>query len=278
MDIGQIKEKLSASEYDFLRNDEHLGEDHIILLGLGGSLAYGTALEGKGDVDIRGVALNGKREILLGRDFEQVEDTATDTVIYSFRKTVKLLSVCNPNTIELLGLKQEHYFQIAPIGQELLDNARLFLSKKAVHTFGGYANAQLRRMENKSARLADKEQREQYIAKLGRRNRHAIEHNKLGKHMMHLFRLYMMCFDILEHEKIITFREKEHDLLMEIRGGKFLDSNQQPTPEFYEMLDEYEKRLEYAKDHTSLPEVPDYKAIDEFVMSVHERVVRGEQA
>lgn len=42
------------------------------------------------------------------------------------------------------------------------------------------------------------------------------------------------------------------------------------------MIDEYEKKLEYAKENTSLPDNPDYKAINEFVASVNERVVRGE--
>ena len=40
---------------------------------------------------------------------------------------------------------------------------------------------------------------------------------------------------------------------MDIRNGKFLDENKQPIPEFYEMVDEYEKKLEYAKEHTNLP-------------------------
>lgn len=64
-------------------------------------------------------------------------------------------------------------------------------------------------------------------------------------------------------------------LLMDIRNGKYLDSNKQPIPEFYEMVDEYEKKLEYAKNNTVLPENPDYRAINEFVASVNERVVRG---
>ena len=34
--------------------------------------------------------------------------------------------------------------------------------------------------------------------KVGKPNQNAISHNKLGKHMMHLIRLYMMCIDILE--------------------------------------------------------------------------------
>ena len=63
---------------------------------------------------------------------------------------------------------------------------------------------------------------------------------------------------------------------MDIRNGKYLDENKQPIPEFYEMVDEYEKRMEYAKENTGLPDKPNYKAINEFVASVNERVVRGE--
>lgn len=52
--------------------------------------------------------------------------------------------------------------------------------------------------------------------------------------------------------------------------------DRQPIPEFYEMVDDYEKKLEYAKNNTSLPDNPDYKKINEFVASVNERVVKGE--
>jgi predicted nucleotidyltransferase len=282
-------------------------------------------------------------QILTNQNFEQFTNEATDTTIYAFNKLISLLSNVNPNTIELLGNKPEHYFYISPIGQELIDNAHLFLSKKAIYSFGGYANQQLRRLENKSNRLVSQSDQEQHIlntinhamydiktayqdftdediklyidtavqegydteifmdvnlkhyplrdyksvwsemqsivksyGKIGKRNEKAIEHNKLGKHMMHLIRLYMMCLDILEKEKIITYRKKEHDLLMDIRNGKFLDNNSQPVAEFYEMVNEYEKRLEYAVENTSLPDKPDYNKINEFLMSVNERVVKGE--
>lgn len=65
--VEEIKKKLNNQEYDFLRTDEHLGEN-IILLGLGGSYAYGTNTESS-DIDCRGVALNSKKEILLGNGF-----------------------------------------------------------------------------------------------------------------------------------------------------------------------------------------------------------------
>ena len=111
--------------------------------------------------------------------------------------------------------------------------------------------------------------------KLGQRNSKAIEHGKLGKHMMHLVRLYLMCLDILEKEEINTYREHDITFLMDIRNGKFLDSNNHPVPEFYEMVDEYEKKLHYAAKHTNLPDRPDYNKINELLMSINERVVLG---
>ena len=104
-------------------------------------------------MDIRGCALNSKNQILTNENFEQFINEDTDTTIYSFNKLISLLSSVNPNTIEMLGNKKEHYLYISPIGQELLDNAHLFLSKRAVHSFGGYANQQLRRLENASNRF-----------------------------------------------------------------------------------------------------------------------------
>ena len=315
--------------------------NHIILLTLGGSHAYGMEKEGS-DLDVRGIAFNSKNEILLGKDFEEVVDTQTDTTIYSFNKMIRLLSSNNPNTIEILGCKPEHYVQLSKVGEELLNNRKMFLSKICIHTFAGYAGSQLRRLENKAARLVGQAQNEEYVLrsiqnaeydfknrylsceedaiklytdvsaqegyekeiymdlhlkhyplrdwvgmwnemksivrsynKIGKRNEHAIGHDKLGKHMAHLIRLYMMCIDILEKEEIITYREAEHALLMSIRNGEFLDENRQPTSEFYDLLNEYEKRFDYAKKNTGLPDVPDYKRINEFKAWVNECVVKG---
>ena len=269
MTVEEIREKLKTSEYDFLRNNKHLGSN-IILLGLGGSYSYGMNIEGKSDIDIRGVALNSKEEILLLQNFGQIVNENTDTTIYSFNKMVNLLCKANPNVMEQLGLNPEHYLYIHPIGQVLLNNSKLFLSKRAVYSFAGYAKEQLKKLDNKSSRSFG----EDYTG-IGRRNRYAAAHNKLGKYMAHLIRLYYMCFDILENQKIITYREKEHDLLMNIRNGEYLDKNQQPISSFYDLLSELEKRLEYDEKNTSLPETPDYQRINEFRMFVNEKVVTG---
>lgn len=337
MYVNEIKAELATEKYDFLRNHKNLG-DNIILLGLGGSYAYGTNIDGS-DIDIRGAALNNSRDLLLNRDFEQVTNNVTDTTIYSFNKLVALLKNCNPNTIELLGLKAEHYLYVDKIGQVLLDNKDMFLSLRAGHSFAGYANQQLRRLENGSARAQDLHLREQHLLKvlqgvtdnfkskfeqysesavsmcidkserygeeiyvdfdfkhyplrdfnmileetnaiereynkLGMRNSKAIEHGKLEKHAMHLVRLYYMAFDILEKRQIVTYREQEHDLLMAIRSGEYNVAQNQFSAEFYEMVDALERRFEYAKKNTDLPKEPDYKRIDEFVLSVNEKIVK----
>jgi len=64
--------------------------------------------------------------------------------------------------------------------------------------------------------------------------------------------------------------------LMSIRNGDYLDENQQPIEEFFDIVDECETRLEYDKKHTDLPDKPNYKEIKEFTMSVNERIVKDE--
>ena len=332
---------LSAPEYNFLFTNPHLG-NNVTLLGLGGSHAYGTNIEGS-DIDIRGIALNSKQNILTRKDFEQVSDSTTDTTIYSFDKFVQLATACNPNVIEILGLKPEHYLILGDAGQILLDNRHLFLSKQAANSFGGYASAQLRRLDNKAARKVSQTEQEEHIKNsiahivdnfsekytpfpedsiclfvapstkpgmdseifttihltnyplrdfggmlsemrevinsygksMGKRNEHAASHGKLGKHSMHLVRLFYMAFDILEKGEINTYREKEHDLLMDIRNGKYLDENDQVKPEFFEMVDELEARLAYDKEHSLLPDKPDKDGIERMVERVNEAIVYG---
>ena len=79
MNINDIKKMVEKREYNFLRTNPHLG-NNIILLGLGGSYAYGTNIESS-DIDLRGIALNTKEDILTYYDFEQVVSNETDTTI-----------------------------------------------------------------------------------------------------------------------------------------------------------------------------------------------------
>ena len=331
---------IASNEYDFLRANERLG-DRIMLLGLGGSYAYGTDNENS-DIDFRGVTLMMPSDLLGMTEFEQFEDDKTDTVIYGFNKLVRLLLQCNPNTCEILGLDEEQYLIKSPLGQELIDNTDMFLSKRAIRSFAGYADQQLRRLQNAIARdTLPQTEREKHILKsvtnaledfnrryndagngiklyiddsdnpeldteifvdadykhfplrdytdlwgtmrtvvrdydkIGKRNKKKDD-NHLNKHAMHLIRLFMMAIDILENRKIRTRRTDDLPLLLAIRRGEYMQSDGTLSPAFYEMLDDYEHKLDEAAAKTTLPDNPDMVRVEQFVERINRYVVTGE--
>lgn len=154
---------LEQPDYAFLHEDARL-RGRVMLLGLAGSYGYGTWHEGS-DVDLRGVALQRPSDLLGLTSFEQyVDDRGTDTVIYGFNKLVRLLLDANPSACELLGLPEENYLILTPLGRELRSNRRLFLSQRVIRSFGGYAVDQLRRLQNAIARDSlSQQEREAHI-------------------------------------------------------------------------------------------------------------------
>ena len=320
MNTNEIKEKLKSKEYDFLRTDKHLGKN-IIFLTTGGSYAYGTNVE-------------TSNEILGSAIFEQFEDRKTDTVVYALRKILKLMLNCNPNVLEILGTKDEHIFICNKYGKMIKDNKDLFLSKRAIQSFGGYASAQLRRLQNALARdnypqrekeihilntiktqiatmkdryeifskenlniYIDKSKKEDFESelfidvnfkhyplrdfkniyaemsnvikdydKLNHRNSKK-DTNHLNKHAMHLIRLFLMGTELLEGKGINTYREKDREFLLKIRKGEFSYS------EIFEMVNDYEKKFDYAAKNTSLKDEPDYDKVEELMISINRDVI-----
>lgn len=336
-----FKALMNTSEYDFLRMNERLG-DRIMLLGLGGSYAYGTNNEGS-DIDFRGVTLMMPSDLIGLTEFEQYEDDHTDTVIYGFNKLVKLLLECNPNTCEMLGLDEGQYLIKSDLGQELINNTGIFLSKRAIKSFGGYADAQLRRLQNAIARdTLPQSDREKHILKsvmnalddfnrrnigedkgrlklyidkaenseleteifvdadykhlplrdytdmwgtmrtvvrdydkIGKRNKKKDD-NHLNKHAMHLIRLFMMAIDILEKGEIRTHRTDDLPLLLAIRRGDYMQEDGTFSSSFYEMLEEYERKLDEAATKTVLPDNPDMEQVEKFVERINRFAITGE--
>ena len=330
-----IQEKLSTPEYSFLKEIPN-----IMILTLGGSHAYGTSTP-TSDVDIRGVALNSAQEILtMNCKDKPVVNTQTDTTIYFLKQIVSLLSNCNPNTIEILGTRLEDNFILTKQGQLLRDNIHLFLSQRAIHSFGGYATAQLRRLQNALARdnypqsekekhiLQSIQSQSQHIQtnyasfgehdiKLYLDKSHKVEfeqeiyidinlnhyplrdiksmysdmanvikdydslnhrNNKkddlhLNKHAMHLIRLLMVGTEILEGKGVHTYREHDINLLMLIRNGHFVKENNDYS-DVFDIVDEYEQKFNYAKQNTSLPKEPDYKAINELIIEINKYILK----
>lgn len=334
-----IQEVLSRPEYQFIQTNPHLGGS-MLFATFGGSHSYGTNVEGS-DIDIRGCAFNSKTDLLGRTNFEQVINNATDTTIYSFNKLIGLLENCNPNTIEMLGCRPESYMFYRPIGKMMVDQRKMFLSQKAVGSFGGYATQQLRRLQAALAcdRYDQSEKEKQILSsckssmttfndrykefeegainlyiddseredldteifvdvslqhyplrdykniwsdlntvikeygKITQRNKKKDDAH-LNKHAMHLIRLYLMCIDILETGDIVTYRKNDLPLLMAIRNGEYQKEDGTFRQEFYDMLDVYEQRMQYAKKNTDLPPKPDYKKIEEFVIMANLEAIK----
>ena len=327
------KEKiLSQPEYTFLKTEERL-KNNIILLGLAGSYSYGTNIP-TSDIDIRGLSRNTKED-LLGLNQQTntslYTDKNTDTTVYTLAHAIPLLLNCNPNMVEMLGLREEDYLQLTPDGKKLIANQRMFYSKKAQFSFGGYATAQLRRLQNALARdsyPAEEKQRhilgslENAIQTFNDRykEQHGItvaihngklvtsmtlqnyplqdaygmfsemravirEYNKLNhrnqkkddahlsKHAMHLIRLLYTGTELLETGIMHTYREKEHDLLMDIRNGKFQNPDHTFNNAFFELVDQLENQFQYAAKHSILPEKPNTKQVNDFLITLNTNTI-----
>ena len=338
MGTPDFQKILRGPDYDFLRWDPRLGR-RIMLLGVSGSYGYGTNREGS-DIDFRGVALQRPSDLLGLTEFEQYADDRTDTVVFGFNKLVKLLLDCNPNSCEILGLPGDKYLILSPAGEELLANRALFLSKRAIRSFGGYAGAQLRRLQNAIARDSlPQAEREKHILRsvrlamddfcrrnprpgagsvrlyvdravtegmeteifmdadwrrlplrdansmldtlrsvvrdydrIGHRNNKKDE-NHLNKHAMHLIRLLMTGTDLLEKHEIVTCRQAELPVLMKIRTGGYMPEDGTLSPEFFELLEMYERRFREAAERTTLPDGPDMDRVGAFVERINRRAL-----
>lgn len=388
-----INEVISSTEYNFLRDDPKL-RDRIALLTFGGSISYGLNTP-ESDIDIRGIVMPEPSDLLGcgfikddnsarnehyiygANGFEQYLDRTTDTTLYVLSKIVGLFYKCNPNTIEMLGCKSEHYAMVSEYGKILLDNRELFLSKLAYGSFAGYARGQFQRLKNaigkdngsnvfKSISLADSIERiqrhledeckhykreclkmavtdlngnkitvngtpvdaydvgvlfndtvseitvngkpisdeevqlcfsldidmlpanefsvvtneitsciKEFNKHLGHRN-HKKDTYHLNKHAMHLLRLYFMAEDILARGEIITYREKEHELLMSIKTGEYFNAEQNTlSAEFFDMVNSMDKKLLTAYENSKLPERPDPTKVSRLLCDIHMRYLES---
>lgn len=91
----------------------------------------------------------------------------------------------------------------------------------------------------------------------------------LLKHAMHLIRLLRMGTEILEGKGINTYREHDRELLLDIRKGKY------SYQEIFEMADALEKELQYAREHSPLPETPNVALLDELLYGISSHTLKN---
>ncbi len=116
---------------------------------LHGSHAYGTNTADS-DIDVRGLCIPPAKYFhgyLEHFDQFQVHSPTQDFVDYNLVKFMDMAAKCNPNALEILFTDPQHHIKVTHVGRRLLDMRELFLSKKAKHTFAGYAVSQLGRIK-----------------------------------------------------------------------------------------------------------------------------------
>lgn len=119
----------------------------LIYLTRHGSHAYNCHIEGS-DEDFKGICIPPAKYMLgFVHRFEQAELNEPDCCIYNIQKFFNLAANCNPTNIELLWTDPEDHVFVSKVGQKLIDNRELFLSKKIRFTMAGYAFAQIKKIK-----------------------------------------------------------------------------------------------------------------------------------
>ncbi|PAE16339.1 hypothetical protein CHH91_09520 [Virgibacillus sp. 7505] len=227
-----------------------------------GSYAYGTNTEDS-DKDYKGICIPPVYYFLGlesfneynssgGKNFKNTKDDVDINIIH-ITKFVKDAMIGVPNNIEILFLNKDQYLKITEPGQQLIDNRHLFLSKAIQKKFGGYANSQIQKLKQRN------------VSRSGRQDLIDL-YGYDTKFFMHSVRLLTSAIEILETGDFSTFRPNR-SFLLDCRKGAYTFSE---AVELIELLDNDLKR---AAEHSTLPEKPDYHAINQLLIRINSAAI-----
>lgn len=247
---------------------EHLRQQLIpestILLGYRGSVAHGTYIRTYGpdahdDKDLLGVCIGPKESYFGLTQFGQKESTALakdgiewDSVIYELRKFVRLLLKCNPNVLSLLFLPEHLYIIRKPLGDRLIKERDIFVSREAYFSYVGYAKGQMHRMTHPSGKH------------MGAKRRRLVEKFHYDtKNASHLIRLLRLGIEFLSTGDMRIEREDAAELIEIKRGEWTLERVQAEANRLFALAQE-------AFIHSPLPPKPDKKAAEQLTVKILE--------
>lgn len=124
----------------------------IILECISGSKAYGLDTP-TSDTDIKGVFLLPKEEYYGLTYTPQVNNETNDIVFYEFGRFMELLSLNNPNILELLNTPESAIIYKHPFLDEI--KPELILSKLCRNTFGKFALSQIKKAKGLKKKIVN---------------------------------------------------------------------------------------------------------------------------
>jgi uncharacterized protein len=212
-----------------------------------GSRAFGLAGDASDD-DLRGVYLPPARlHWSLYKLPEQLEyaDDDRDEVYWELEKFLKLALKANPNVLETLWTPA--VLHADEVAERLRGLRTAFLSRHVYKTYSGYVLSQFRRMANAQAKTGA------YKA----------------KHAMHLIRLLYSGIEALRTGEIRIDVAEHRDELLAIKSGAL--TFEQAKARALEL----DRGFQEAYRGTKLPEGPDYRRADEFLVWARRRMVNA---
>ncbi|MFH1741197.1 MAG: nucleotidyltransferase domain-containing protein [bacterium] len=232
--------------------------DSSILMGYRGSKAHGTfrpstEKDSIDDIDIMAVIIQ-PISAYYGFGMKETRkrfEGQWDLVVYDVQKFIYLLCKSNPNVLSLLWIDSNYYLKISPLGQRLIDNRHIFVSKQAYKSFTGYAYSQLHRMTHLACKGYMGDKRKKLVEKYGYDTKNAS----------HLIRLLRMGIEFLSTGQLNVARE-DNTHLVEIKKGKFT------LKEIKADADRLFKLAEEALVRSTLPDKIDRDAAEELLVSI----------
>jgi predicted nucleotidyltransferase len=231
----------------------------LVLLGYRGSIAHNMYVPNSDpnsidDVDLMGIFMAPAYCYLGIKSFKDTREKFVgkyDVVNYEYKKFVRLLLKSNPNVMSLLWLRPNHYLEVHPYGQILIDNKEIFVSKRAYKSFTGYAYSQLKKMTHMA-----------YEGYMGEKRKALVD--KFGydcKNAAHCIRLLKMGMEFLTTGKLNVFREDAPWLLEIKRGMWTLEQVKEEAARLFNLADE-------AFIRSKLPNEPNYEKANSIVADV----------
>jgi uncharacterized protein len=124
----------------------------IILECISGSRAYGLDTP-TSDTDIKGVFILPKEEFYGLTYTPQVNNETNDIVFYEFGRFMELLSLNNPNILELLNTPESAIIYKHPFLNKI--KSELILSKLCNNTFGKFALSQIKKAKGLKKKIVN---------------------------------------------------------------------------------------------------------------------------